>query len=75
MDSPLCITCGWRRPEIPPTIKAEVDARLQKAFMEDSYERKLIGTGKPPLSGWEREKRRRARARRSLRDAAQAYVA
>ena len=58
-DSPLCITCGWRRPEVPPDIQAEVEAHLGKSFMEDYYKRKSLGTGKPPLSGWERRKRAR----------------
>lgn len=60
-DSPLCITCGWRRAKVSPEIQAEVDSHIGKAFMEDRYSHKQIGTGKPPLSGWEREKRRRAR--------------
>ena len=60
-DSPLCITCGWRRPEVPPDIQAEVEAHMGKTFMEDRYKHRQIGTGKPPLSGWDREKRRRAR--------------
>jgi hypothetical protein len=29
--------------------------------MDDRYSHRQIGTGKPPLSGWEREKRRRER--------------
>ncbi len=60
-DSPLCLTCGWRRPEISPEIQAEVDAHMGKPFLEDRYVHRHIGTGKPPLSGWEREKRRRER--------------
>ena len=64
-DSPLCITCGWRRPEVPPNIQAEVEAHLGKSFMEDHYKHKQIGTGKPPLSGWEREKRRRLKEKKS----------
>ena len=63
-DSPLCITCGWRRPEVPPNIQAEVEAHLGKSFMEDHYKHKQIGTGKPPLSGWEREKRRRLKEKK-----------
>ena len=60
-DSPLCITCGWRQAKIPPEVQAEVDAHQGKSYMEDRYAHRQIGTGKPPLSGWEREKRRRAR--------------
>ncbi len=60
-DSPLCITCGWRQAKVSPEVQAEVEAHLGKNYMEDRYSHRQIGTGKPPLSGWEREKRRRAR--------------
>lgn len=63
-DSPLCITCGWRRAEISAEVLAEVEAYKGKPYMEDRYTHKQIGTGKPPLSGWEREKRRRERNER-----------
>ena len=59
-DSPLCIMCGWRRRDISPAIQAEVDAHIGKLFVEDRYVHRNIGSGKPPLSGWDREKRRRA---------------
>ena len=62
-DSPLCIMCGWRRRDIPPAIQAEVKAHLGKGFLQDRYTHKRVGGGKPPLSGWEREKRRRERER------------
>lgn len=58
-DSPLCVVCGWRRSEIPAEIQAEVSAFLGKDISLTRYIRKRIGTGKPPLSGWEKEKRRR----------------
>ena len=60
-DSPMCITCGWRMEIVPQDVLDEVEAHLGKAFMEDRYTHRQIGTGKPPLSGWEREKRRRQR--------------
>ena len=60
-DSPMCITCGWRKVSVPADVQAEVEAHMGKTFMEDRYTHKQIGTGKPPLSGWEREKRRRER--------------
>ncbi len=60
-DSPMCITCGWRKEIVPQEVLDEVEAHLGKAFMEDRYTHRQIGTGKPPLSGWEREKRRRQR--------------
>ena len=60
-DSPLCIICGWRRLEVPPEIQAEVETYRGKDSIQTRYIRKRIGTGKPPLSGWEKEKRRRER--------------
>ena len=33
---------------------------MGKLFVEDRYVHRNIGSGKPPLSGWDREKRRRA---------------
>jgi hypothetical protein len=60
-DSPMCITCGWRKVNVPQDVIDEVEEHMGKAFMEDRYTHKQIGTGKPPLSGWEREKRRRER--------------
>ena len=62
-DSPLCIVCGWRRPDIPREIQDEVSAFLGKDTNLSRYIRKRIGTGKPPLSGWEKEKRRRELAK------------
>ena len=41
------------------------ESHLGKNFMEDRYTHKQIGTGKPPLSGWEREKRRREREKQA----------
>ena len=58
-DSPMCITCGWRRPDVPVDIQAEVQAHLGKKFVENRYTHKQIGKGKAPLSGWERTKRQR----------------
>ena len=62
-DAALCINCGWRRSEVPPEIRAQVEAHLGKPYMEDRYTHTRIGTGKAPLSGWDRVKRRRERAR------------
>ena len=61
-DSPLCITCGWRRSDVAPDVQAEVEAFMGKDVPRPRSPRKRIGTGKPPLSGWEREKRRKDRA-------------
>ena len=66
-DSPLCIVCGWRRPAVPPEIQQEVKAYLGKNTNRSRYIRKRIGTVKPPLSGWEKEKRRRELEKRRQR--------
>ena len=57
----MCINCGWRQSDVPPHIQAQVKAHLGKPYMDDRYTHDRIGTGKPPLSGWDRVKRRRAR--------------
>ena len=62
-ESAVCINCGWRRAEIPEDVIAQVEAHLGQPYMEDRYAHSRIGTGKPPLSGWERVKRRRERER------------
>jgi hypothetical protein len=60
-DSPLCLTCGWRRADVSPEVKAEVEAHRGKTFIGDRFMRQIIGTGKPSPSGWEREKRKKER--------------
>ena len=70
-DGTYCINCGWRRPDISPEIQAQVEAHLGKSYMETHYAHNRIATGKPPLSGWERIKRARERARRLKDDAAE----
>jgi hypothetical protein len=55
----LCVICGWRRPNIPPDVPAYVDEHPWKPRLRERYERTTIGTGKPPLGGWERLKRLR----------------
>jgi hypothetical protein len=47
--------------EIPPDVQAMVADHLGKPYMEDRYTHHRIGTGKPPLSGWDRIKRARQR--------------
>ena len=61
MDGAMCINCGWRRSDILPDIQAQVEAHLGKPYLEPRYAHSRIGTGKPPLSGWERLKRLRRR--------------
>jgi hypothetical protein len=61
IDSPMCITCGWRHVEVPPDVQLEVEAHLEMDFIENPYLHQQIGTGRPPLSGWERIKRQRER--------------
>ena len=61
-DSALCVNCGWRQPNIPPDIQAQVEAHLGEPFLRsDRTGSHRVGTGKPPLSGWDRVKRRKAR--------------
>jgi hypothetical protein len=61
LDSATCVNCGWRRPEIPPDVQALVADHLGKSYLEGRYRHHRIGTGKPPLSGWDRIKRARQR--------------
>ena len=66
-DGPLCIACGWRRPDISPEIEAEVEEYLGEIYIGSRYVYRYIGTGKPSPSGWEKRKRQReiAEERRS----------
>ena len=59
IDSPLCITCGWRGTDPSPEIRAEVEASLGEKSIDNRYPHRRIGKGKSPLSGWERVKRQR----------------
>ena len=63
VERALCVNCGWRRSEVPPDVQSQVEAHVGEALMEERYVHDRIGTGKPPLSGWERTKRRRERER------------
>ncbi len=65
-DSPLCITCGWRRTDLSLEIRTEVEAHLGEKFIDNRYQHRLIGKGKAPLSGWERVKRQRELERQQL---------
>ncbi|HAL46759.1 MAG: hypothetical protein FI707_11565 [SAR202 cluster bacterium] len=58
-DELKCIYCGWRPVEIPDDVQREVDSHIGRSFIDHS--RKRPPRGKPPLSGWEREKLRRQR--------------
>ena len=49
---------------MPREIRKEVEAHLGKAFVENHYPHRFIGTGKPALSGWERKKLGRERGSR-----------
>jgi Zn ribbon nucleic-acid-binding protein len=66
VEDAMCINCGWRRQDIPDDVQQEVVAHRDKAYVEDRYVRERIGTGKPPLSGWDRKKRLRERVRGRL---------
>jgi hypothetical protein len=41
---------------------AEVESHIGKSFIEHTYTHSKAMRGKPPMSGWEREKKRRAQA-------------
>ena len=58
-DYPLCIMCGWRPRRVPRAVREEIHTHLGKTSLKHPYEHKNPMRGKPPLSGWEREKRRR----------------
>ena len=58
-DSPLCITCGWRGVNIPTDVRTEVLTHLGRPCVSPTSAGRRIGTGKPPLSGWERRTLRR----------------
>ena len=62
-DCPSCVNCGWRQVEISADVKTEYDSYFGIDRSPDYYAHRTIGTGKPPLSGWERVKRQRERTR------------
>jgi hypothetical protein len=61
-DSPMCLMCGWRERMVSESVMAEVESHLGKSFIEHTYTHSKAMRGKPPMSGWEREKKRRAQA-------------
>ena len=63
-DYPLCIVCGWRPRHVPRAVREEIDAHRGKTSLKHTYEHKNPLRGKPPLSGWDREKRRRQAEKR-----------
>ena len=65
-DGTLCVNCGWRKADVPPEIQTQVEAHLGTPYMEERYTHSRIGTGKPPLNGWERVKRRREREKAAM---------
>ena len=75
IDNAMCVNCGWRRQDIPPDVQEAVEAYLGKAYLEDRGSHSRIGTGKPPLSGWDRVKRKRQRELRNASAAGQASSA
>ena len=38
-DRALCINCGWRQPEVPTDVIAQVEAHLGRQHIEDAYRR------------------------------------
>jgi hypothetical protein len=69
-EGALCITCGWRQPDISPDVQAQIEAHLGKPSLEKPYTHTRIGRGKPALSGWERVKLQRERARGLVKEIA-----
>ena len=57
LDSAFCINCGWRRPEASPADET-LDESKNRVRLPVRGAHSRIGTGKPPLSGWARTKRR-----------------
>ena len=57
----MCIVCGWRDRKVPKAVADEVSEHLGRPFVEHTYTHSSPYRGKLPLSGWEREKRRRMR--------------
>mgnify|MGYP004340481977 FL=1 len=57
----MCIACGWRPRNVCLDVQLEVEAHLG----QEAIGRKLKDApkGKPALSGWDREKRARAKRR------------
>ena len=58
LDGLVCANCGFRRAVIPADVQEEVFEHLGRPYVE--RRKQPIGRGKPPISGWEREKLRRA---------------
>lgn len=75
IDTAMCVNCGWRRAEIPTDVEELVAEHVGKPYLEDRYTHHRIGTGKPPLSGWDRIKRSRERETRLRGESAGAAAA
>ena len=60
-EANMCIACGWRPRNVSLDVQLEVEAHLG----QEAIGRKLKDApkGKPALSGWDREKRARAKRR------------
>ena len=65
-DSPLCMTCGWRKVQVSADVQSEFEKYFGMTFAGGRKTARQVGTGKPPLSGWERKKRRRERETKQL---------
>lgn len=62
-EPPFCINCGWEPVVVPKAIADQVRGFWGKDKLDNFGPTRKIGTGKPAPSGWDREKRRRQRAR------------
>ena len=61
----VCANCGWRKPDIPPNISAEVTDRLGMPSM--GIDPACPAKGKVPLSGNDRRKKRLLRLQEASR--------
>ena len=62
-DSTMCIMCGWLDRTVSESVLTEVKNHLGKSFIEHTYTHSKATRGKPPMSCWEREKKRRSHMR------------
>ncbi len=57
----MCVNCGWRHRVLPVDVLTVVWASIGKTEVAEGKAYSRRGTGKPPISGWERRKRGRDR--------------
>ena len=57
-DSTMCIMCGWLDRTVSESVLTEVKNHLA-SHSSSTPTRSKVTRGKPPMSCWEREKKRR----------------